>query len=227
LEAQVYAEVANQLSQLIDDVFEVRVDRDDRQELLTLHVRDRGGTDHPARALSDGTLRFLALAVLRLEPESQGLICLEEPENGIHPGRIPAMLGLLQSIATNVERPIGSDNPLRQVIVNTHSPAVVQQVPDDSLVVAEPRQTIGADGRRFMRVDFGGLEGTWREQAAGSRGISLGVLLDYLQPVRPQDEDGTPPHFGAPDRTNKTRRVADRPEIQPLLFSVSFHEGVE
>jgi predicted ATPase len=122
---RVYSQVANRLSELIDDVREVWIDRDERRELLTLNVLDRDGTSHPARALSDGTLRFLALAVLEMDPEARGLLCLEEPENGIHPERIPAMLGLLRDIVTDVSEPLGPDNPLRQVIVNTHSPAVV------------------------------------------------------------------------------------------------------
>jgi predicted ATPase len=91
---RVYSQVANRLSELIDDVHEVAVDRDERRELLTLMVTGADNTRHPARALSDGTLRFLALAVLLQDPEARGVICLEEPENGIHPERIPAMLRL-------------------------------------------------------------------------------------------------------------------------------------
>ena len=70
----------------------IRIDRDEKRELLTLMMTGQEGTELPARALSDGTLRFLALSVLELDPETPGLICLEEPENGIHPDRIPAML---------------------------------------------------------------------------------------------------------------------------------------
>jgi predicted ATPase len=77
----IYDQVAGRLSELIDDVYAVSVDRDERRELLTLEVTDRAGTVHPARSLSDGTLRFLALAVLELDPEASGLICLEEPES--------------------------------------------------------------------------------------------------------------------------------------------------
>ncbi len=113
--SQVYGNIANRLAELINDVYEVGIDRDERRETLTLQVTGRDGTAHPARALSDGTLRFLALAVLDLDPEAQGLLCLEEPENGIHPERIPAMLRLLQDIATDVDEPIGVDNPLRQL----------------------------------------------------------------------------------------------------------------
>ncbi|MEO5361714.1 MAG: hypothetical protein H7843_14925 [Nitrospirota bacterium] len=45
-------------------------------------------------------------------------------------------------IATDATLPVEEGNPLRQVIINTHSPAVVAQVPDDSLQIAELRETI-------------------------------------------------------------------------------------
>jgi predicted ATPase len=133
-EAQVFSRIANRLGELIDDVRAVSVDREERRELLTLNVTGSDGTVHPARALSDGTLRFLALTLLELDPEATGLLCLEEPENGIHPDRIPAMLRLLKDIATDTEEPLGDDNPLRQVIINTHSPAVVGEVADDDIL---------------------------------------------------------------------------------------------
>jgi len=185
---QVYEQVAARLADLVEDVGEVRVDADEKRELLTLLVSDRAGTTHAARALSDGTLRFLALAVLEIDPRAAGLLCLEEPENGIHPARIPAMLRLLQEIPTDVESEVGGDNPLRQVIVNTHSPAVVAQVPDDSLLLAEPRE-VSLGGRRAPSVAFRCLAGTWRaqhqaRQRGGRRG---GAAHDEAQA---EQEDG-------------------------------------
>ena len=88
-EAAVYVRVANRVSQLVQDIRSIGVDVDERRELLTLQVTTRDSTLHPARALSDGTLRFLALAILEEDSSAQGLLCLEEPENGIHPERIP------------------------------------------------------------------------------------------------------------------------------------------
>ena len=44
------------------------------------------------------------------------------------------MLKLLQDIATDTDYPVGPDNPLRPVIVNTHSPSVVRQVLDENLL---------------------------------------------------------------------------------------------
>ncbi|MBW2431682.1 MAG: AAA family ATPase, partial [Deltaproteobacteria bacterium] len=54
----IFAKVANRLRTLIGDVSRVWVDRDDKREILTLQVIEKDGTEHPARSLSDGTLRF-------------------------------------------------------------------------------------------------------------------------------------------------------------------------
>ena len=118
-----------------------------------MEVTDSNGTVHPGRSLSDGTLRFLALSVLELDPKATGLICVEEPENSIHPSRIPLILRLLQDIATDVTLPSGPDNSLCQVIVNTHSTSVVQEIFDNTLLIAELREVV-QDGQRFNGVRF-------------------------------------------------------------------------
>jgi predicted ATPase len=217
--AAVYTQVANRLSELIDDVKEISVDYDEKRELLTAIVTGRDGTPHSARSLSDGTLRFLALAVLELDTEASGLICFEEPENGIHPERIPAMLNLLQDIAVDTEEAIGSDNPLRQVIINTHSPAVVAQIPDDSLLVAESFE-IHASGKHCKAVRFSPLPETWRQKKVAEEimVVSKGKLLSYLNPVIHED---TQHGYGVPHSKNNVlslkRRVVDRPDLQPFL----------
>ena len=179
----VYEQIALRLTDLIDDVYDVSIDRDEKRQLLTLQVKDKNGTTYPARSLSDGTLRFLALAVLALDPTAQGVICLEEPENGIHPGRIAAILELLQEIAVDVTRPVDRTNPLRQVIVNTHSPPVVHLVPPDSLLIAETEQAIHT-GKRFQKAAFRWRPDTWRSEAyPEERPVIMGRLLAYLNPI--------------------------------------------
>ena len=74
---------------------------------------------------------------MQADPQMQGIICLEEPENGIHPRRIMPMIKLLQDIACDISFKIDNDNPLRQVIINTHSPLVVSEVPESSLLFAK------------------------------------------------------------------------------------------
>lgn len=179
----VYEQIALRLTDLIDDVYEVSIDRDERRQLLTLQVQDKNGTTYPARSLSDGTLRSLALAVLALDPSVQGVICLEEPENGIHPERIAAMLELLQDIAVDVIRSVAQDNPLRQVIVNTHSPAVVHLVPPESLLIAETEQAI-RDDKRYQKAVFRWLPDSWRGEASPEeRAVMKGRLQYYLNPI--------------------------------------------
>jgi len=208
-EARVYAEIAGRLAELLTDVREVRIERDDRRELLTLEVAGRDGAFHPARSLSDGTLRFLALAVLEASSEG-GLLCLEEPENGIHPARIEPMLRLLQDIATDTEEAVGPDNPLRQVVINTHSPSVVKLVPDHCLLVADRERQMVSEGLHVAGSSFLPLEGTWRVKGKLSqRSVPKGRLMAYLNPVPLES-----------DRNAKTvgRRVIDREDVRQLLL---------
>ncbi len=56
--SRVYSRLANRISELIGAVRTIRVDRDEKRELLTLMMKGVDGTELAARALSDGTLRF-------------------------------------------------------------------------------------------------------------------------------------------------------------------------
>lgn len=202
-----FTRIANRLSELIDQVGRVGIDRDDKRELSTLLLTDHYGTELPAKALSDGTLRFLALASVEIDPTLTGLICMEEPENGIHPERIGAMLALLRDIAVDPELPIGDDNPLRQIIINTHSPAVVSQVPDDTLVFAVPEQRV-VEGSLIKGVFFRGLSKTWRAEKAKMAIIAKGKALAFLRPIAEKSD---------PKRKGADRRVMDHEDLQLKL----------
>ena len=89
----------------------------------------------------------------------RGLLCFEEPENGIHPGRIGAMVRLLGDIAVDPELPVGEDNPLRQVVVNTHSPKLFAAVPPADLIYF--RSTKYGDGGAVLTRPAAPA-GTWR-----------------------------------------------------------------
>ena len=166
------AELANLLSELVEDVYELRIREDPKTETWFLEVRDRNGVFHPARSLSDGTLRFLTLAILSVDPEVSGLLCLEEPENGIHPDRIANMVRLLKDIALDTSLPPGDDNPLRQVIINTHSPSVVQECdPDDVVYVASEQKNLGDTFGRVAAIHV--PKGSWRARENGESGLQL------------------------------------------------------
>lgn len=215
-EASIYAVVANRLAELTEGIKSVRVDEDDRRELLTVVVTDLQGTEHEARALSDGALRFLALAILAEDPEAQGLICLEEPENGIHPERIPAMLRILQDLSVDTTERVSNGNPLRQVIVNTHSPAVVSLVPETSLVFVKTEPYTSRNNRMVQAAAFRWLKGTWRDLLISRRDLAKGDFLAYLNPAaltRIQLPRGGRPRPEA-------RRVIDRPDVRQLALPI-------
>jgi predicted ATPase len=173
-----FEEVASRLSDLLPDISTVGVDIDEARRLKTLFVKNREGVKHTARFLSDGTLRFLALAIIGADLHSGRVVCLEEPENGIHPSRVGAILGLLRSIPVNPLKPVSDTNPLRQVVISTHSPLVVQHVDTQDLLVALPYRKEGA-----LITSFGAIAQTWRTRektGAAAQPIPLGTLLDFL-----------------------------------------------
>ena len=175
-----YARVADRLSDLAGvAVDEIGVDPDDVREVFTLFLTERSGLRLPARALSEGTLRFLALCVLLEDPTVTGLLCMEEPENGIHPANLPAMVNLVRELAIDTSRPPGGDNPFRQVIVNTHSPTVVQLCSPDELVFAERVRQQAPDGTTANGVALTPFQGSWRARE-GEAMATLADLVPYL-----------------------------------------------
>jgi len=204
-----YTRIANRLSELIEDIGKIHVDVDQKRQLLSIVLTDRRMTEHLAASLSDGTLRFLALTVMEVDPRNRSLMCLEEPENGIHPIRIPAMIDLLQDLAVDPQFAVDDDNPLRQVIVNTHSPSVVACIPDDALLVARtshiPRRPHNEGGLRL-----GHLTETWREKMEPDvRTVARGDLLAYLNPFAVAEDEA---------RRGRGRRIIDRADLQLGLF---------
>lgn len=182
-EAALYASLANQLAQLLPDVRSVRVDKDEQRRLLTLEIIDRFGITLPARSLSDGTLRFLALSILSADYTEDSLLFLEEPENGIHPDRVGTIIELLQDMCFD---PFDADydgEPIRQVIVNTHSPGVVAVMPVDSLLFVN-QKTSKKGEHTISTASVSVIADTWRAKGARkNKEVSLGQLLYYLDPA--------------------------------------------
>lgn len=177
----VYARVASRLSSLTGvGVRRVAVDTDDTRELITLKLTERNGIELPARSLSEGTLRFLALAVLLEDPEAQGIVCMEEPENGIHPANLEAMVSLLRDLAVDPSEPPGDDNPFRQVIVNTHSPALVQLLEPSELLFATADAVRDDEGTVARVLRLAPLRGTWRAERSVEPPVAKADILPYL-----------------------------------------------
>ena len=83
----------------------------DARRQFELDVHEPSGVWLGARALSAGTLRLLALATVAADPRSGRLVCLEEPENGVHPQRPEALLALLDDIAVDPRAAPGDGTP--------------------------------------------------------------------------------------------------------------------
>jgi predicted ATPase len=82
----------------------------------------------PATRLSDGTLRYLCLLAILCHPKPPPLVCIEEPELGLHPDILPKLAELLKEAAKRT-----------QLVVTTHSDVLVDAMTDmpDSVLVAE------------------------------------------------------------------------------------------
>jgi len=94
----------------------------------------------PATRLSDGTLRYLCLLALLCHPSPPPLLCIEEPELGLHPDVLPTLAELLKEASQRT-----------QLIVTTHSDVLVDAMSDmpEAVVVAER----GDDGSTLTRLN--------------------------------------------------------------------------
>lgn len=104
----------------------------------------------PATRLSDGTLRYLCLLAILCHPSPPPLVCIEEPELGLHPDVLPTLADLLKDAASRT-----------QLIVTTHSEALVDAMSDqpDAVLVAERT----AQGSVLRRLDAERLK-PWLEK---------------------------------------------------------------
>lgn len=117
----------------------------------------------PATRLSDGTIRFMAILATLLNPSPPSLVCIEEPELGIHPDAVRDLGRMLVKASERM-----------QLVVTTHSDALVSALSDDveSVVVCE-RPGAGTELRRLDAselatwLDEYGLGDVWRMGALG------------------------------------------------------------
>lgn len=90
-----------------------------------------GNITVPATRLSDGTLRFLCLLAILCHPDPPPLVCIEEPELGLHPDVLPTLAELLLDASAH-----------SQIIVTTHSDVLVDALTEtpECVVVCEKRR---------------------------------------------------------------------------------------
>lgn len=135
---------------------------------IRLEWQERG-SDRPffAHYLSDGTLRFMCLATLLLQPKPPSTIIIDEPELGLHPYAIALLCSMLRSASEKT-----------QVIVSTQSVSLVNQLrPEDIIIVerldrASVFRRLRADDMKGWLDEFDGYYGLgdlWEKNIFGGR----------------------------------------------------------
>lgn len=99
-------------------------------QLIQLEWRERGSDAYfNAASLSDGTLRFICLATLLLQPDLPPLVLIDEPELGLHPAAIHLLADMLASAATRT-----------QVLVATQSVTLINQFTPEEVWAVDREQ---------------------------------------------------------------------------------------
>lgn len=119
---------------LVDDIT-VRV----YGNTVQVFLHEQGlGQPIPATRLSDGTLRYLCLLAVLCHPSPPPLICIEEPELGLHPDILPTIAELLIEASRRT-----------QLIVTTHSADLVSALAPESVLVCERDESQASHLRRL------------------------------------------------------------------------------
>ncbi len=123
-----------------------------------------------AHTFSDGTLRFIGLATLLLQPELPTTILLDEPELGLHPYAISVLAGIMQSAATKT-----------QIIASTQSVTLVNQFQPEDIIVIEREneqslfKSLNSEDLIHWLEDYS-LGELWEKNVLGGRLESLGTV---------------------------------------------------
>jgi predicted ATPase len=128
-------EVKQRILTALHDLYDGVSDFHVNVEYGTVQVfMQEGNVTVPATRISDGTLRYLCLLAILCNPDPPPLVCIEEPELGLHPDVIPALADLLREASKRC-----------QLIVTTHSDTLIDALTEtpESVVVCEKinRQT--------------------------------------------------------------------------------------
>jgi predicted ATPase len=140
----VLSDIAADLASLIPSVSSLEIQNDPHQRQYSFSLGFTGDLTFSSRVISDGTLRLLALLTILDDPNRRGTLCFEEPENGVHEGRVPMLVEFLRNAANISPDPAA---PSFQILLNTHSPIVMEQLRDHEIVAADSVVDIFPDKR--------------------------------------------------------------------------------
>lgn len=141
---------------LVLPFFDEFVHRTDDEEYVQLEWKQVGHPDTPFKAhmLSDGSLRFICLVTLLLQPVTllPDTILIDEPELGLHPYAINVLADIFKQVAED-----------KQLIVSTQSVELINELTPDDVVVVD--QEHGASS--FKRLTEPDLSDWLQDYALG------------------------------------------------------------
>ncbi|WP_417939391.1 AAA family ATPase [Flavobacterium sp. RS13.1] len=192
-------EISRKLNKFLPNFVEIDVIDDKENKQYLIKIKDVEKKEFSSRVLSEGTLRILALCILEFDEKHTGLLCFEEPENGIHPFRIKAMTDLLKDLSADFNE---TEMPLRQVIVNTHSPVLVgnlmkwQNDISVSIWYSQMRNTITEINEDRLKISTTKISRVIKDDtlqqlnlifSEQDRKLTLAIVKDYLQTAEFED----------------------------------------
>lgn len=120
--------LASDLSDIVPGIRSADTVFDPKQSAYVAKITNSNGMTFGCGAVSDGTLRTLAMLALLYDPERHSLICFEEPENGIHPLHLKALMVALRRLSIDVEDEEVRDEKLTQILFSSHSPVLLNNL---------------------------------------------------------------------------------------------------
>ena len=146
------ADITADLTDLIPGVVGLRVVEDQRSQEYRVDLSMRDRQPFSSRVVSDGTLRVLALLTLMHDPRHRGLVCFEEPENGVHPFRLKSLIARLRDLVTDpASAEVDRDDPLAQLLVNSHSPVLLAALEDYEMNFSDVKSSIDPSTKSVSR----------------------------------------------------------------------------
>ena len=124
---EIRTRILSRVQTFYQEVEDIRIDVTGSQVRIFFHEHSLGHAV-PAERLSDGTLRYLCLLAILCHPDPPPVICLEEPELGLHPDIIPEVAKLLVEASSRT-----------QLFVTTHSDILIDALSDtpEAIIVCE------------------------------------------------------------------------------------------
>ena len=122
--------------------FSLLPDKNNEEQIRLRWKHERSDEYFDANSLSDGTLRFMCLTTLLMQPDLPNVILLDEPELGIHPYALEILAGMLKTVSRRA-----------QVVVSTQSVTLANQFDWKDMIIVEQTENGESRFRKLKEKD--------------------------------------------------------------------------